>query len=555
MATMVEQVRIDITGDNKKLTSSLNDSKRKVRSFTKIAKAGMKAIGVAAAAAGAAIGAAALKGVKDFSKFEEEMGQVSTLTDISAKKIKGMGREVLQLAVNTGQTDFTSMTKGLYDIISAGIPAANATKFLAVATDAATAGATSVATAVDGLTSVVNAYGKDLGGTTDKVKQAKVANDIFFNTIKLGKTTFSELATGVGQIAPIASQVGVSFEQIGAAIATMTTAGVKTDSAVTQIKQVLTSVIKPTSDAAKTAKTLGIQFNLAALKAQGMQKFLTNVYVAAKGNTTILSKLFGNVRALAGVMALTGKQSQKYADFLKKIKNGAGAADEAVSKMQEGISFKIKKMTAFIKAASVSLGAGFADAVMKVDSSALDETASKLQDIEQLGQVVGRTLVASFYGIRTATNLATIAIMKTYYAVKKLAMIQKIPGIETVNAFGDKKTAQFTNKTGYSPSIWGAIKAQFQSKETVRRQQRQRIEKYFSPTNMQRQKEDEAYKKEFFSSLWKRTGADANKSMSAVGGIDIATLKSIDSSLKKVAKNTAQPAQKKKMVVVGGLAK
>lgn len=104
-------------------------------------------------------------------------------------------------------------------------------------------------TSVDGLSSVVNAYGSE-------VLNVNEASDIMFATLKLGKTDFTQIANTVSNVIPVASAIGVKFHDIGAAIAVMTAQGTPTAKATTQIRQALVELNKEGSIAYETFKSI-----------------------------------------------------------------------------------------------------------------------------------------------------------------------------------------------------------------------------------------------------------------------------------------------------------
>ena len=83
----------------------------------------------------------------------------------------------------------------LYQAISAGVPSDNVFDFLETANKAAVGGITDLSTSVDGITSVVNAYGSD-------VISAAEASDLMFTAVKEGKTDFGQLSDSLFQVIP-----------------------------------------------------------------------------------------------------------------------------------------------------------------------------------------------------------------------------------------------------------------------------------------------------------------------------------------------------------------
>ena len=302
---------------------SVSSAKRMTTSFSKLSRV-LGPLGLGAGIGGLILGIGKL--TKSVAGFETAMAEVSTLVDTSVTDMGKLNDAVLDLTTKVPQ-NAVEISKGLYQTISAGITDVNDALFvLESASRAATAGLTDTLTAVDVGTTIINAYGKS-------VKDINEINDILFNTVKEGKTRFDLLASSIGRAAPIAAQAGISFEELTAATATLTKGGISTEEAMTAIRATLVQVLKPSGDAVQIAKELGLEFNSTALKAKGLSGFLEDVIDKTDGNIESITGLFGNVRALVGVLSLAGEQSEEFARILETNKNAAGAADEAFEKM------------------------------------------------------------------------------------------------------------------------------------------------------------------------------------------------------------------------------
>lgn len=119
---------------------------------------------------------------REAMKFNKSMAEVSTLLSGTSKKdFELFKKEVLDFSSSIGIAS-DEVVPALYQAISAGIPKENVFDFLEVAGKSSIAGVTNLATSVDGLTSVVNAYGQD----TISVNKA---SDLMFTTVRLGRLT------------------------------------------------------------------------------------------------------------------------------------------------------------------------------------------------------------------------------------------------------------------------------------------------------------------------------------------------------------------------------
>lgn len=308
------------------------------------------AAGQVAAAGAAIVGLSRTFGAatKASADFGSAMAEVSTLLD-DGTDVEALGRAVEQLTFQYGGSA-PEQARALYQIISAGATdAAQATELLEAANRLAIGGVTDVRTAADGLTSVLNAYGPAAGTAAN-------VSDALFVAMRAGKTTIGELSQGLGQVAPLASQAGVSLDQLLAATAALTKGGVSTNQAITQTRAVISAVIKPTADAAKVAQELGLQFDAQALKSKDLAGFLEDVRQKTGGNTETMARLFGSVEALNAALTLTGTGAQDFGNIIEAQGRKAGQTGEAFDKLNETSAQAAQRFGAALEGLQRSLG-------------------------------------------------------------------------------------------------------------------------------------------------------------------------------------------------------
>lgn len=283
------------------------------------AGAAVRRLGVlGSAAATAAAAFASIGAIRISSNLESEFAKVETLLDDSSfavgtltGNIAGLKDGLVQLRADTGET-FANLSQGLFDLVSAGVSAADAINVLESSTVLARAGVTDVAVSVDGLTTALNAYG-------ESADRAEILASKFFTAQKFGKTTVEELSRGLGQVAPLAAQLGVSFDELLASQASATSAGIRQSEAYTGLKAALTNIIKPSQDAAAEAERLGVGFDAANLKAKGFTQFLAEIQKSANFTDESFQRLFGSAEALNFVLAVSGGGAEVYARTLREL--------------------------------------------------------------------------------------------------------------------------------------------------------------------------------------------------------------------------------------------
>lgn len=307
----------------------------------------------------AVLGSKLIQGIKSsmqvIQDFEKSFTNVLTLLDEADKKrFEGVLKEgALDLMAKYGLS-IEDVNKALFDAISAGIPAGDAIKFLNESAKLATGGVTSLSTAVDGVTSVLNAYGLE-ASETNKITAA------FFSAQKFGKTTVEELSNAIGSVAPIAKNAGVGINELLATFATLTKRGISTDETATAIRATLTALTKVTPAAAKEFKKLGIDVGVTAIREKGLAATLSQVSKAAEGNADILTELIPNVRALTGVSSLNAEALAENDEILKIINQDYGEHSslmQAVAEQTETVDFKKRQLKGTWDKLVISIGGG-----------------------------------------------------------------------------------------------------------------------------------------------------------------------------------------------------
>lgn len=294
------------------------------------------AAGAIVAAFGVAVIAALSMAVKAAADFEKGMREVNTMMGLTQQQFVVISEEVRIFSIEMG-VNAVEATHALYQAISAGVPKENVLDFLRVATKAAIGGVTDTETAVDGLTTVINAFKLS-------IEDAQWVADIMFTTVKGGKTTFDELAQSLFNVAPIAKASGVSFEEVAAALATMTKQGVPTSVATTQLRAAIQAMTAPTVRQEKYLKELGLEMSKTTMETEGLAAMMDKLFVATGGNMGMLRKVIGSVEGVQAVLALAGENADMFAADLAAMSGAAGASQAAFEEMEKSLSRRLEKM-------------------------------------------------------------------------------------------------------------------------------------------------------------------------------------------------------------------
>jgi len=373
-------INVNIVAKTGRYSSGLKKAMAETKSFdkslgglaNKAAKLGSAAVVGGVVALGVAMAAVGIKGAKAFMQFEETMSRIEGLVGVSHEAVVAFGDDVKEIAHETA-VGSQELAEALFFITSAGLEGQEALDTLESSAKASAAGLGDVVTIADLLTSAVNAYGSEVISSAE-------ATDVLVATVREGKAAAPELASAMGRVIPIASQMGIGFDQVGAAIAAMTRVGLDANEATTALRSIMTSLLNPTTDAARALEEVGLSAGgIRATMAGpgGLLEGLVQINTAFDGQADATTRVFGNVRALTGVLSLMGSNLEDTRDIFDEVAASAGTAGDAFDVAAATSAFAFKQAKVDIENALLGIG----EQIMPDIAAALEEVGPLIPDL------------------------------------------------------------------------------------------------------------------------------------------------------------------------------
>jgi TP901 family phage tail tape measure protein len=300
------------------------------------------AVGIGVAMAGGVVAA-----VKVAADFESQLNTINTIARETPEALGKIGDQIRQVARDTG-TPLEDLTQGYYDLLSAGVQAADSQKVLVAANTLAIGGLSTTAEAIDLLTTTINTYGGD-------ATKAASYSDVFAKAIERGKVTAAEFAGSFATIGPTAAAFGIEVEEIGASFARLTAAGVPASEAATQMAAAIKALAKPGGPLKALQKETGKSYLEIAGK-QGLVSALEQMRVDAKKSGVDLITLFGRLEGFNFALQTTGPNFDAYNADLTAMGNASGTAAAQMSERQQGLNFQLSRLKALAKDAGITIG-------------------------------------------------------------------------------------------------------------------------------------------------------------------------------------------------------
>lgn len=358
-------------------------------------------------------------------EFKTGVAKVMTIADKNVMTTEKMSEEILKMSGKTGQS-VKDLSESAYQAISASVKTADAVGFVGDATKLAVGGFTDQTTAVDTLTTVINAYRKE---TSD----AAHISDVLVETQNKGKTTVGEMAAALGQVIPSASSAGVSFENLSTAMALVTKNGVRTDIASTSLRAMFSELSKSGSNVAKTLKKeTGKSFSELMNSGMSLGDVLDILWNLCGKNKDAFSGLFGNTRSMSAAFFLAQEGAANFNSELEVMTSTSGQAQKAFEEMANTPEYVSKRFETSIENMKIAIGSELEPAITGLKKKGTDAFLWATDFVKDNPGVV-----AAVTGLTTALGLlaggiTTLAAATAIIKVLKGALI----GLGAVTSVG-----------------------------------------------------------------------------------------------------------------------
>jgi len=378
-------------------SNSLNEAAKKVNLFGKKMRkvggnmqrmGGQMFTGLTLPIAGAA--AAAFKFAVDFNK---AMANVATLIPGNTARVLELKSAVQDMAQELGQST-SDLTGGLYQVISAFGDTSDSLAVLDINARAAKAGLASTADAINLTSAITKAYGDTSAAAVQQ------ASDLMFTVVRLGQTSFPELAASLGRVVPLAEKMNVTQTELSGVMATLTGVTGNTAEVSTQLASVLSGMIKPSTSMKAAVKSLGFETTEAMIAELGLVGALREVIATTDGSSLAVGQLLGRKEALAAAFALTGAQAETFNQKLAEMQDVAGATDAAFREQTTGVNavgFAWDRLKVQLTVVGQKLGDALMPAIQKgitLLSKFADRVAEAIEKFRNLSPVMQNVAIA-----------------------------------------------------------------------------------------------------------------------------------------------------------------
>lgn len=424
----IERMVVRLLGDSQSYMKMMNDSKNE----TKKAQSELQQLGVKIEAVGAKIRNVGLglslaittplvglgyAARNEFTEFEAALSRMEGLVGIAGDEVAKFREEILQLAGPVAKSP-VELAKAMEFITGSGIKGNAALETLTITAKAASAGLGETVEVANAVTSAMNAYGPA------NLSAAK-ATDILVATVREGKAEASSFAPVFGQVLPLAAEMGISFGEVGGALAFLTRTTGNASIATTQLRSLMTQLLKPTEKSTKALEAMGISSADVSdmIKQKGLVTTINVLKERLAAAGLEVKDMITDTEGLMGALQFTGPQAKIAAEMIKTVEAAAGDTQKAFDAAAKTAKFTFAQAMAETKIALIELGEIIAPVLQQLISyqrTAMEawkglsnETKQTVVAFAAVAVTVGPTLVG--LGM-VASSIGTL--IQAYAAVK-----------------------------------------------------------------------------------------------------------------------------------------
>ena len=321
---------------------------------------------------------------------------------------------------------FSDLSESMYSALSAGVAQEKVLDFVESSVKLSKGGFTQTATAIDIVTTALNAYHMEMDEATH-------VQDVLITTQNLGKTTVDELASNMGKLIPTANGVNIAFDQLGAMYATVTANGVATAEATTYLNSMInelgasgSTAEKAMQEATKGTDMAGKKFSEISAMGYDVTDVLTLMSDYAQKTGKSLSDMFSSSEgAKAASILLSNVEGFK--SNIDAMVDSTGAAATAAETMMDTTAEKIQ----LAKNQIDNLTSSIAEQLLPITGEAAQNIADALNssELKETAQAVGDFIAGALTLLLNNIKLiasAVTGVTASFIAFKTAAMITKV---------------------------------------------------------------------------------------------------------------------------------
>lgn len=343
--------------------------------------------------------------------FQAQMSRVQGISEATDTQLKQLTQTAKALGASS-TFSASQAAEGMEYLASAGFKVDEIIAAMPGMLDLAASSGEDLGTSADIAASILRGFGMEAS------EAAHVADVLAKNAANTNAAVY-DTGEAMKFVAPLANTMGLSFEEVTAAIGLMANAGIKGSQAGTTLRGALSRLAKPTKVMQETMDELGLSFYDSTGKMKSLPDMISMLQTSMSGLTeeqqqNALVTLFGQ-EALSGMMVLLEAGPEALAEMAAAYENCDGAASEMAEIMLNNLKGAMEGFNGAVETAQLNLYDRFAPAM----TEAVQKATELVNSFNLLDDATKET-VYKVVGLAAAAGPAMIGLGGVVGAVGKL---------------------------------------------------------------------------------------------------------------------------------------
>jgi len=358
--------------------------------------------------------------------FDQAFRKVNVMLGASTEEAAKYKDQILEISDATGKSAI-EVADAFYQIVSAGFRGTDAIDILNSAVRGAVGGFADAQETTAALTKAMNIF------QLEGVEGSSRAMDVFFGIVDSGLLTFEEMANAFPRAASNAAGLGISIEDTGAALATLSKYLGSTDQAATATDATFRELINPSEALQNLYEEWGVSTGPEAIKKfGGLSGVLDKLKEATGGEVTAVRELFNSDEAMKGILPLLTYAYDTYNDAVVTVTESQGRANDAFEEAAQGPGFQWQQMMTQLKNSAISLGDAIGETLGPWLEKLMGWVKGAVEWFKNLSPEMQRLVVIGF-GIAAAIGPVAFVFGQMFMGISGLMMI--LPALGGVFTF------------------------------------------------------------------------------------------------------------------------
>lgn len=329
-----------------------------------------------------ALGAASIKVGADFEASMSRLGSAAG-ADKAGDSFKNLQETAIKMGANT-KYSATEAADAMTELAKAGMDADETMSAIPGVLSMAAVENMEMADAASIVSAALNSYNME---ATDAVK----VSDILAKNSNKSASSVTSLGAALSPVAGFASQVGLSFTDLNAALGILSNNGLDGAIAGEKMNQILRGMAAPSKKAKDQMDALGLSF----FDAEGNMKALPQVIDELNAATADMTnqqkmaalKVMFGTDAIAAILPLLRTGGDEIRNYSSALEESTGYANEAATAMNDNLKGALDEMSAAFETAGIVVFNKFADSLKTIVQAITDVVNSftmlspKTQDV------------------------------------------------------------------------------------------------------------------------------------------------------------------------------